>query len=184
MSPKPKQLAAESAEAGLRLLQYYRSLYSSRFSTRSQLVYLVQICDAVIRLSGENGPYAIPSVVRFCFESLHEAFVGFAVAATLQESFRKSLILLNIALPEGLTGLLIHGIRSNEAMVGATFQQPVQLILQRLEGSLVGDWTEPWRSIMNSRLFREREDINKSIRRLSDQHSGRYLHIEALLNDP
>jgi hypothetical protein len=123
-------------------------------------------------------------VVRFCFESLHEAFADFSVAASLQESFRKSLIKLQIALPENVAELLVHSTRGNEIIVEATFRQPVEIIVQRLEPSLVGDWTEPWRSIMDSPLFRQREEINTTIRRLSGQHTGKYLHIEALLNDP
>ncbi|KAL6718992.1 hypothetical protein ACLMJK_003227 [Lecanora helva] len=174
-------LVIQHATAGLQLLLEYRNVHSYFYLSPFQLVYLVQLCDAVLRYDAAGE--TTPQTIYFCLTALEDAKVGYPVACALEKMFRNSLAEYDIEVPAEVEASVTRSdYLTPEELLDActrqTYRQPISQILPNVQEDTGREFMQHWRhKLSQARVPEEQARVKAATK--TDQER---LKIDSLLN--
>lgn len=164
------------ARSGFEIFEHSRRLYSSRFAMPLLSFCLINLCDALVRLS-PNAPQA-PEVVSFCLEILQQTRAGFPLCKPLQWLFLQTVEECGVHPPPELSDIIdsfSHVVLDDvlDACTRLAYTQPLDQILPHLDPAIAGDFNREW----------DKQVVNRPKPHRKESSSGRYLQIGNLLNN-
>ncbi|KAF1987459.1 hypothetical protein K402DRAFT_49490 [Aulographum hederae CBS 113979] len=144
-------IAQHHAHQGLKFVILHRHLFSSRYSAPLLLFHVVHLSDV---LTHKANPEA-EKIVVFCLEMLNESLSSFGFAGPLQDMFCRAMTERSLPLPPNLNELLNGRTQYDpEEMLDTcerlTYQQPVDMLLPRLDPAIVGDFEKEWNDFIEA----------------------------------
>ncbi|KAF2403441.1 hypothetical protein EJ06DRAFT_278042 [Trichodelitschia bisporula] len=144
-----KSEALAYAQHGLLLARRYYDIFRTRYQPPFLAFCLVHLSDVMLR---HGQPLTANDVITFTLTALADSLQGFPVVGPLAAMFRDSVLETGYMLPKDVISIL--GIAwSNwgredrlECCGRLTYAQPVDLLAERVDESLVRQWEEVWRT--------------------------------------
>jgi len=193
-----RSLVLQSANEGLRILDRYFHLFSSRYQAPIQLFCIVHVCTSLLRVSRSLPPSSpssppdidIEKITLFCLEALKGIQPGFAFAGPMASMFRQTVSDLNLPLPPSVDALMSKEADDYgpedllDACERMTYVQPVDMLLGRIDRSIADMFEEEWKVFIEQHGGMEIDDGSplKSLVTGGGSPSARSMQITSLVN--
>jgi len=158
-------------------------MFTTRYISPFQAFHIIHLSTTLT--SSENPD--VDKTISFCLETLHEALPGFSLVGPLQAMYCRAVTERGFSLPDDLPELMDGSIDYDpeellDACERMTYQQPTDMLMERLHPRLAQDFMGEWQRLIESRGGAEDVAMSDSPPSVEAGSPGKTMDIQSLVN--